>query len=183
MQNIGKILCAVFRKNRRVSNQRTNGPTIRSLTSTDVENCNATSSGRLNVRSTSSACRTVQPVRRHGNMARWPDGILSKNLITSQSNKKDYRKWSTTSHMALWIIQKHILVTSAWCHDQCHFWMICHDMARLANAGKHLVLKQYAISSRSNRPNSRKLPKTSFLGFWIIQKWIFVIFEWSLMIW
>ena len=91
-------------------------------------------------------------------MARWPDGILSKNLITSQSNKKDYRKWSTTSYMALWIIQKHILVTSAWCHDQCHFWMICHDMARLANAGKHLVLKQYAISSRSNRPNSRKWP-------------------------
>ena len=92
---------------------QTNGPTIPGLTSTDVENCNATSSGRLNVRSTSSACRTVQPVRRHGNMARWPDGILSKNLITSQSNKKDYRKWSTTSHMALWIIQKHILVTSA----------------------------------------------------------------------
>ncbi len=24
--------------------------------------------------------------------------------------------------------------------------MICHDTARLANAGKHLVLKQYAIS-------------------------------------
>ena len=101
-----KILRAVIRK-------KPGRTTTRGLPSTDVENCNATSSGRLNVRSTSSACRTVQPVRRHGNMARWPDGILSKNLITSQSNKKDYRKWSTTSHMALWIIQKHILVTSA----------------------------------------------------------------------
>ena len=51
----------------------------------------------------------------------------------------------------------------------------------LSNVGKHLVLSQYAISSRSNRPNSRKWPKTSFLALWIIQKCIFLIFEWSIM--
>ena len=63
------------------------------------------------------------------------------------------------------------------------FWMIQLDLLTLPKVGKHLVLSQYAISSRSNRPNSRKWPKTSFLAFWIIQKWIFVIFEWSFMIW
>ena len=62
-----------------------------------------------------------------------------------------------------------------------HFWMILHDLVTLQKVRKHLVLSQYAISSRSNRPNSRKWPKTSFLGFWIIQKCIFVIFEWSSM--
>ena len=59
----------------------------------------------------------------------------------------------------------------------CDFWMIL----TLPNVGKHLILSQYAISSRSNRPNSRRWPKTSFLAFRIIQKCIFVIFEWSFM--
>ena len=63
----------------------------------------------------------------------------------------------------------------------CDLWMILHDQVILPNVGKHLVLSQYAISSRSNRPNSRKWPKTSFLAFWIIKKCIFVIFEWSFM--
>ena len=67
-------------------------------------------------------------------------------------------------------------------HSKMHFsdlWMILHDLVMLPNVGKHLVLSQYAISSRSNRPNSRKWPKTSFLALWIIQKCIFVTFEWS----
>ena len=71
-------------------------------------------------------------------------------------------------------------------HSKIHFpdfSMILHDLAVLPIVGKHLVLSKYAISSRSNRPNSRKWPKTSFLAFWIIQKWIFVIFEWSFMTW
>ena len=71
-------------------------------------------------------------------------------------------------------------------HSKMHFsdlWMILHDLVMLPNVGKHLVLSQYAISSRSNRPNSRKWPKTSFLALWIIQKWIFVTFEWSFMTW
>ena len=63
------------------------------------------------------------------------------------------------------------------------FWMIQLDLLTLPKVGKHLVLSQYAISSRSNRPNSRRWSKTSFLAFWIIQKWIFVIFEWSFMTW
>ena len=67
-------------------------------------------------------------------------------------------------------------------HSKMHFWylwMILHDLVTLEKVGKHLVLSQYAISSRSNRPNSRKWPKTSFLAFWIIQKCILLLFEWS----
>ena len=69
-------------------------------------------------------------------------------------------------------------------HSKLHFcdlWMILRDLVMLSNIRKHLVLSQYAISSRSNRPNSKKWPKTSFLAVWIIQKCIFVIFEWSCM--
>ena len=65
----------------------------------------------------------------------------------------------------------------------CAFWMTLHDLIMLPYVEKHLVLSQYAIPSRSNRPKSRKWPKTSFLTFWIIQKCIFVIFEWSFMTW
>ena len=54
-----------------------------------------------------------------------------------------------------------------------------NDPSWLSNAGKHLVLLHYAISSRSNRPKSRKRPKTCFLALWIIQKCTFVTFEWS----
>ena len=59
--------------------------------------------------------------------------------------------------------------------------MTLHDLVMLPYAGEHLVLSHYAISSRSNRPKSRKWPKTSFLALWIIQKCIFLIFEWSSM--
>ena len=65
----------------------------------------------------------------------------------------------------------------------CGIWMILHDLVMLPNAGKHLFLSHYAISRRSSRPKSRKWPKTSFLALWIIQKCIFVTFEWSFMIW
>ena len=63
------------------------------------------------------------------------------------------------------------------------FWKIPHDLLQLSIAEKHFVLSLYAISSRSNTPNSRKWPKTSVLGLWIIQKCIFVIFEWSSLTW
>ena len=69
-------------------------------------------------------------------------------------------------------------------HPKMHFcdlWMILHDLVTLPNVGKHLLLSQYATSSRYNRPNSWKWPKTLFLALWIIQKWTFVIFEWSFM--
>ena len=59
----------------------------------------------------------------------------------------------------------------------CDFRMTLYDKAMLPNVEKHLVLSQYATSSRSNRPKSRNWSKTSFLGFWIIQKCIFDIFE------
>ena len=63
--------------------------------------------------------------------------------------------------------------------DFCDFWMILRDLVRLPNVEKHLILSPYAISSRSKRPNSRYWPKSSFLALWIIQKCIFVTFEWS----
>ena len=71
-------------------------------------------------------------------------------------------------------------------HSKMHFrdvWMILHDLITLPKVGKHLVLSQYATSSRSNRPNSRKWPKTSFGALWIIQKCISGFFEWSFMTW
>ena len=61
------------------------------------------------------------------------------------------------------------------------FLVILHDLVMLPNVEKHLVLSKYAISSPSNISNSRKWPKTSILALWIIQKCIFVIFEWSSM--
>ena len=45
----------------------------------------------------------------------------------------------------------------------------------------YLAQSKYVIWSRSNGPNSRKWPKPSFLTLWIIQKCIFVTFEWSSM--
>ena len=69
-------------------------------------------------------------------------------------------------------------------HSKMHFcdlWMILHDLVTSPKVVEHLVLSQYAISSWSNRPNSRKWPKTSLSAFWIIQKCIFLIFEWSIM--
>ena len=67
-------------------------------------------------------------------------------------------------------------------HSKMHFeglWRTHHDLVVLPNVGKHTILLKYAISSRSNRPKSRKRPKTCFLALWIIQKCIFVTFEWS----
>ena len=46
----------------------------------------------------------------------------------------------------------------------------------------HVVLSKYAMSSRSDDPNSRNWQKASFLAILIIQKGIFPIFEWSRMI-
>ena len=71
-------------------------------------------------------------------------------------------------------------------HSKMHFlgiWMIHQDLVILSNAGKHSVLLHYAISSISNRPKSEKWSKTSFQALWIIQKCIFVIFEWSIITW
>ena len=63
--------------------------------------------------------------------------------------------------------------------DFCDLWMVLNGLVTSPKTVKQLVLSQYAISGRSNRPNSRKWPKTSFLALWIIQKCNFVIFEWS----
>ena len=63
----------------------------------------------------------------------------------------------------------------------CPFWMILHNLVTVPNVGNHLVLSQYAVSSRFHRRKSWIWPKTSFLAIWIIQKCIFVTFEWSSM--
>ena len=62
-----------------------------------------------------------------------------------------------------------------------HHYHMKQDQATLLNVVKHLILSKSAISSRSNWPKSEKWPKTYFLTRWIIQKCIFVIFEWSSM--
>ena len=44
-------------------------------------------------------------------------------------------------------------------HSKMHFCDLCmllHDLVILPKVGKHLVLSQYAVSSRSNRPNRPK---------------------------
>ena len=63
----------------------------------------------------------------------------------------------------------------------CDFWMIQHDLVHLSHVVKHSALSQYAIPSQSNRPNSWKWPKTWYLALRVIQKCIFVMFEWSFM--
>ena len=63
------------------------------------------------------------------------------------------------------------------------FWIVLNDLMTLPNTVKQFVLSQYALSTQSNRRNSWKCPKTSFLALWIIQKCIFAIFEWSFMTW
>ena len=59
--------------------------------------------------------------------------------------------------------------------------MIVPDLVMMKSVVKHIFLSWYTISSRSNWPNPRKCSKTSFLAHWIIQKGIFVIFEWPSM--
>ena len=71
--------------------------------------------------------------------------------------------------LALWIIiqkcfepskLKWSCVWYAWAFGSlkmhfCDIWMILCDLVTLPKVGKHLVLSQYVISSRSTRPNSR----------------------------
>ena len=77
-------------------------------------------------------------------------------------------------------IRKHYRVMMAHSKSlQMRFWMARHDLVVLSNVEKHIFLSKWAISSGSNRPKSRKRPKTCFLALWIIQKCIFVTFEWS----
>ena len=91
--------------------------------------------------------------------------ILSQYAILSRSNKPISRKWSKTSFFG------------SLDHSKLHFfdfWMILHDLVMLQNGRKRSVLSQYAISSWSDQPIWRKWPILN----WIIQKYIFVIFEW-----
>ena len=99
--------------------------------------------------------------------------VISKYAISSQFNRPNSRKWPKTSFLAFWIIQKCIFVT-----------FDLNDPSWPGNIAKmleNIYISQYAISSRSIRPNSRKWPKPSFMDLWIIQKCIFLIFEWSSM--
>ena len=69
-------------------------------------------------------------------------------------------------------------------HSKRHFLWLLNDPTRVITWTNHvdyLVLSEFAVSSQSDATNSRKWPKTSFLAIWIIQKGIFVLFEWSIM--
>ena len=100
--------------------------------------------------------------------------VLSQYAISSRSNRPKSKKrpktylFGTLDHSKMHF---------------CDFWMILHDLVLLPKVEKHLVPSKYAISSRSNRPNSIKWPKTSILALWIIQKCIFLIFQWSFTTW
>ena len=76
------------------------------------------------------------------------------------------------------------LILRSFLHKSCYFYInYCIVLYCILNilstfsGVKHLVLSQYAISSRSNNLNSRKWPKIYFLALWIIQKCIYVTFE------
>ena len=97
-------------------NGLTNQPTIRSLTSTDVENCNA--------------------------------GDLHALRQSEEDRQSTQSTWNAQGTQ---------------------------------NLQERLVVSKYAISSWTNGPHSRKWSKNPFLAFWIIQKGIFVISEWSSM--
>ena len=106
-------------------------------------------------------------------------GHLEKNHFSSLSSK-----------CFLSLASDHPVVskTSKWC------WLF-NDLTQdiqWANRAQYLVLSQYAISSQSNRQTQEievdrtdQTPengqKNPFLVFWIIQKGIIVIFEWSSM--
>ena len=120
--------------------------TYRSLTSTEVENCNVLSNG-LNFRN--FQCKIQWQSR--------------PRLFTEKKHFTICYLLKTTKD-AFW--------------NFCNFSMILYYLAILPNAWIHYsVLSQYAISSWSNRPNSKNWPKTSFLALCIIQTCILVIFE------
>ena len=83
----------------------------------------------------------------------------------------EFKKMAKRNLLATWTIQKGIL------------WFLNAQTLVILwpKHENHLVLLKYAILSQSDAPNSKKWPKTSFLALWIIQKGIFVIFEWSSM--
>ena len=121
----------------------------------------------------------------HANYAKLIILTLTDNIIKSWRpfstikicNMKSI-KWTNLHKMA-----KNLIFGSL-DHSKTHFegfWMTQHDLVVLPNVEKHIVLPKYAISSGSNRPKSRKQPKTCILALWIIQKCIFVTFEWSSM--
>ena len=81
--------------------------------------------------------------------------VLSQYAISSLSNRSTSRKRSKFFFGSLDHSKTHF----------CDLWMILHYLVIMHNVRKHLVLSKYAISSRSNIPNPRKWPKTSFWFF------------------
>ena len=99
----------------------------------------------------------------------------NNNNNNNKNNNKDNKVRMKANYLKV-IMAKNLFFGSL-DHSKMHFcdlWMILHDLVTLPNVGKHLVLAQYAISSQSNSPDSRRWPKPSFLALWIIQKCISV---------
>ena len=159
-----------------MTNRQTNRPTIRSLTSADVENCSVPRRGPPQRQR--RACKSLGEAQnnsshKENSRTQVSNKVISKVISEMESSERPKsRKWPLKS--SFWLFESFKMPFY-------EFWTILHDLVMLPNVRKHLVLSQYAISSRSNRPNSRKWPKTSFLALWIIQKRIFVIFDWSFM--
>ena len=152
--------------------------TLPGLTSTDVENCSVPRRGPpQRQRRAWKSLGEAQNNSSHKENSRTQasNKVISKVISEMKSSERaKSRKWPLKS--SFWLFESFKMPFY-------EFWTILHDLVMFPNVRKHLVLSQYAISSRSNRPNPRKWPKTSFLALWIIQKCICVTFEWSFTTW
>ena len=95
--------------------------------------------------------------------------VLSEYAISSSSDDPITRKWPKN------------LACAYLDHPKRHFWWILNNPTRVitwTSHGDYLVQSEYAVSSKSDAPKSRKWPKTvfgcldhskrHFWGFWMI---------------
>ena len=92
--------------------------------------------------------------------------VLSQYAISTQSKRQNYRKWSKTSFLALWIIEKCILVIFEWSSRPDYVALCWKTFSTITIC----IIKSI---------QQTKLQKMAKKSFWIIQKCNFVIFEWS----
>ncbi len=96
--------------------------------------------------------------------------VLSEYAISSSSDDPITRKWPKN------------LACAYLDHSKRHFWWILNNPTRVitwTSHGDYLVQSEYAVSSKSDAPKSRKWPKTVF-GCLDHSKGIFEVFEWSI---
>ena len=176
-----EILRAVIKKKWR-TDRRTNGLTIPSLTSTDVENCQR---GQVTTPSTSGTLQLVQPVQPVQPVELDNSMMLLKlinfivlstfkNLKTFQHQKLGNPSLSSYVSILSTIICIIRLTKPVKQEEITKKMLIIHKSRAflapqvLSVVKYHLSLSEYAISDQSNQPNWKEWPKTSFLtSFWL----------------